>query len=152
MSGVALAPTLLASFDASVLYEADNATPSSAAVGVYVTDGAETYCERSLSVDAFVSSTALEYRALVEAASAVTAAADTASAVHFRGDADVVLRTTDPDRPAEPSDRLLRRRVATVRAAVADVPEVTYRTIPRESNREAHRLARAGHDVDGNAG
>jgi len=37
-------PSLLAYFDASLLYGDDNATPTSAAVGVLVEDGTETYC------------------------------------------------------------------------------------------------------------
>jgi hypothetical protein len=144
-----MAPSLLAYFDASMRYGDDNATPTSAAVGIIVEDGTETYCRRSLSVDAFVSSTALEYRALAEAARAVATQVDEVSAVHFHGDADVVIRAADPDHPAEPSDRLARRRVAATREAVADVPIVTYRVIPRDRNRRAHRLARAGHESRG---
>lgn len=142
------APSLLAYFDASVLYGDDNATPTSAAVGVLLSDGTETYCRRSLSVDAFVSSTALEYRALAEAARTVAAQVDAVSAVHFHGDADEVIHAADPDHPADPSDRVARRRVVATRDAVADVPVVTYRAVPRARNRRAHRLARAGHGLD----
>jgi len=142
-------PSLLAYFDASLLYGDDNATPTSAAVGVLVEDGTETYCRRSLSVDAFVSSTALEYRALTEAAHTVARRFDDVGAVHFHGDADAAIHAADPDHPADPSNRVTRRRVATIRNAVADVPVVTYRAIPRDRNCRAHRLARAGHESDG---
>lgn len=139
------APSLLAYFDASVLYEADNATPTSAAVGFLVEDGVETYCERSLPVDAFVSSAALEYRALLETVRAVESAFETVSSLHVHGDADAVLRAVDPGTPARPSGRVERRRAADIRDAVSDIPVVTYRAVPRGRNHRAHRLARQGH-------
>jgi hypothetical protein len=139
-------PSLLAYFDASVHYGPDNATPTSAAVGVLVEDGTETYVERSLPVEAFRSSAALEHRALVEAVRAVTDRFDRPSSVHLRGDADAALRVTDPDHPAEPTDPVGRRRVRAVRERLADVPVVTYRAVDRARNRRAHDLARRGHD------
>ncbi len=139
-------PSLLAYFDASVLYAPDNATPRSGAVGVLVEDGTETYVERSLSVDAVVSSTALEYRALVETTRAVAESFDRPAAVHLHGDADAVIRAADPDSPAEPSNPISRRRVATAREHLTDVPVVTYRSVPRGRNERAHQLARRGHE------
>lgn len=146
MTHVALAPSLLAYFDASIHHGADNATPTSAAVGFLVEDGTETYVERSLAVDAFVSSAALEYRSLLETVRAVDATFEAVSSLHVHGDADAVLRAVDPGTPARPSDGVERRRVAAIRDAVADVPLVTYRSIPRTDNERAHRLARRGHE------
>jgi ribonuclease HI len=139
------APSLVASFDASVRYAADNATPTSGAVGYVVDDGATTVVEGSRAVDAVVSSTALEYRALYEAVRAVDRAHDRVASLHLRGDADVVLRAVDPTDPTEPSGRVVRRRVRRTRALLADVPSVTYRAVGRERNRRAHRLATDGH-------
>lgn len=138
-------PLLLAGFDASLRYADDNATPTSAAVGAVVTDGARTYAERSLAVDAFVSSTTLEFRALLEAVRAVDEAFDDVAALHVRGDADAVVRAVDPDHHADAPGPVARRRVEAVRALVADIPVVTYRSIPRARNRRAHDLAQAGH-------
>jgi len=136
---------VLASFDASVHYGPDNATPVSAAVGFLVEDGVETYVERSLAVEAFVSSAALEQRALVETVRAVADRFDRVSSLHLHGDADAALRATDPAHPAEPSDPIARRRVREVRELLGDVPVVTYRAVDRSRNRRAHALARRGH-------
>lgn len=141
--------SLLAYFDTSVLYGDDNATPTSVAVDVLVEDGTETYCWQPLSIDAFVSGTTLEYRALADTTRAVATQIDEASAVHFSGDADVVIRAADPGHPAKPSDHPACHRLATTRDAVTDVPVVTYRAIPRDRNRRAHRLAREGHESYG---
>ena len=64
-------PSLCLYFDASVLYGPDNGTPTSAAIGFLVESGVTTHVERSIPVDAFVSSSHLEYRALLEAVRAV---------------------------------------------------------------------------------
>jgi len=138
-------PSLLAYFDASVHYGPDNATPVSAAIGFLVEDGVETYVERSLAVEAFVSSAALEHRALVETVRAVADRFDRVSSLHLHGDADAALRATDPDHPAEPTDPVARRRVREVRELLADVPVVTYRSVDRSRNARAHDLARQGH-------
>jgi len=139
-------PSLLAYFDASLRYGEDNATPTSAAVGVLVEDGTTTYVERSLAVDAFVSSSALEFRALLETARAVDERFDRVSALHVHGDADAVVRAADSSSPAEPSDPVARRRVERTRTLLADVPVVTYRSVPRSENERAHALAAAGHE------
>lgn len=138
-------PSLLAYFDASVHYASDNATPVSAAIGFLVEDGTETFLKRSVPVDAFVSSTALEHRALVETVRAVTDRFDRVSSLHIHGDADAVLRATDPDHPAQPTDSVGRRRVREVHDLLDDVPVVTYRSVDRSRNRRAHELARRGH-------
>lgn len=139
-------PSLLAYFDASLRYADDNATPASAAVGVLVEDGVTTYVERSLAVDAFVSSSALEFRALVETARAVDERFDQVSALHVHGDADAVVRAADPASPAEPSSTVAHRRIERTRDLLADVPVVTYRAVSRSENERAHALAAAGHD------
>lgn len=143
---MSLPPSVLVYFDASVLYAADNATPTSAAIGYHVDAGTETRIEAAESVDAFVSSTDLEYRALLEAVRALTARFSDLSSLHIHGDADVVLRTVDPTHPARAKSRIARRRVATIRELVADVPVVTYRAVSRGHNQRAHDLARAGHE------
>lgn len=139
------APSLLAYFDASVHYGPDNATPTSAAIGFLVEDGTETHLERSLSVDAFQSSAALEHRALVETVRAVTDRFDRVSSLHLHGDADAALRVTDPSHSAKPTDVVGQRRVQEVHRRLADVPVVTYRAVDRTRNRRAHDLARRGH-------
>ncbi|GGO01590.1 hypothetical protein GCM10009030_35420 [Haloarcula pellucida] len=144
--GSPTSPSLLLYFDASVLYGSDDGTPTSAAVGFLVEDGTTTVIERSLAVDAFVSSAHLEYRALLEAVRAVEAYPTTVTSLHVHGDADAVLRAVDPTAAATPSDRVVRRRVDAIHECVADVPVVTYRAVERGENERAHRLARAGHE------
>jgi len=139
------APSLSLYFDASVPYRSDNATPTSAAVGFLIESGATTHVERSLPIDAFVSSAHLEYRALLAAVRAVEATDDRVASLHVHGDADAVIRAVDPDHPATPGDRICRRRVTAIREAVAPIPVVTYRVVGRGENRRAHDLARAGH-------
>lgn len=139
------APSLLLYFDASVHYGRDNATPTSAAVGFLVESGATTHIERSMAVDAFVSSAHLEYRALLEAVRAVANTGERVASLHVHGDADAVIRAVDPDHPASPGDRVCRRRVDSIRDAVDGIPVVTYRVVGRGENERAHRLARAGH-------
>ena len=139
-------PSLEVAFDASVLYGPDNATPRSGALGYVVVCGATSLFECSRSVDAFVSNTALEYRALLEAVAAVDRAFDRVASLHVCGDADVVLRACDPADGMVPNGRVERRRVAGIREHVADVPEVTYRSVPSPHNERAHQLARAGHE------
>ena len=138
-------PSLSLYFDASVHYGPDNATPTSAAVGFLVESGTTTHIERSMPVDAFVSTAHLEYRALLEAVRAVAATDDRVASLHVHGDADAVIRAVDPDRPATPGNRVCRRRVDAIREAVASIPVVTYRVVGRDENERAHRLARAGH-------
>ncbi|MBX0297194.1 reverse transcriptase-like protein [Haloarcula nitratireducens] len=138
-------PSLLLYFDASVLYADDNATPTSAAVGFLVEDGSAAVIERSMRIDAFVSSAHLEYRALLEAVRAVEAYPTTVASLHVHGDADAVLRAVDPQHHAMPEDRVAQRRVESIREWVADIPVVTYRAVGRGENERAHELARAGH-------
>ncbi|MFB6168821.1 MAG: hypothetical protein ABEJ43_08240 [Haloferacaceae archaeon] len=139
------APSLELAFDASVLYGPDNARPRSGALGYVVRQGTPLF-ECSRSVDAVVSNTALEYRALLEAVAAVDRAFDRVAALHVCGDADVVIRACDPADGMDPNGRVERRRVARIRDHVADVPDVTYRSVPSEHNERAHALASAGHD------
>ena len=139
-----LPPSLLLYFDASVRYGADNATPTSAAVGFVVGDGARTVTEQSLPVQTFVSSAHLEYRALLEAVQAV-AALDRVASLHVHGDADAVIDAVDPAVGATPGDRIMEKRVRAIRAAVEEIPTVTYRTVGRGENRRAHELAQRGH-------
>jgi len=139
------APSLSLYFDASVHYGRDNATPTSAAVGFLVESGVTSHIERSMAVDAFVSSAHLEYRALLEAVRAVADTGERVASLHVHGDADAVIRAVDPDRPATPDDRVCRRRVDAIRDAVDGIPVVTYRIVGRGENERAHRLARAGH-------
>ena len=144
------AGSLFGAFDASVHYGPDNATPTSAAIGYVIRDGTTTAVEYSGSVSAVVSSTDLEYRALLEMVEAVAGRFEAPSALHVRGDADVVLRAVDPSDPTEPSGRIARRRTAAIRRTVESlrVPTVTYRSVPRGDNERAHELARAGHRPD----
>ena len=144
--GPELGASLVCSFDGSVLYGPENATPTAAAIGYVVSEGAP-LVEGSRSLSAFVSSTHVEYRALVAGARAVAALAahrDVAR-VHVRGDAAAVIEAVDPGRPGTPDDRMLRRRVGRVRELLDPVPTVTYRTVSRDLNRRAHELARRPH-------
>jgi hypothetical protein len=68
------------------------------------------------------------------------------SSLHLHGDTDAVLRATDPDHPAEPTDSVGHRRVRAVQDLFDDVPVVTYRSIDRSHNRRAHELVRRGHE------
>ncbi|MFB6177603.1 MAG: hypothetical protein ABEI99_10745 [Halobaculum sp.] len=142
---MALPPSVVVSFDASVRYAADNATPVSGAIGFVINEGNETVVEESRPVNVFVSNVALEYRALVAASRAVRERIGRVASAHVRGDADVVIRTVDPGHPATPSESLIRRRVDRIRANLADVPDISYRAVDGSRNRRAHRLARAGH-------
>jgi ribonuclease HI len=138
-------PSLLVAFDASVLYGPDNATPTSGAVGFVVEEGTTTHIEGSRSVDAVVSNVALEYRALLAAVRAVDDRFDRVASVHIHGDADEVINVVDPSQPAEPTGRVVSRRVIEIRDRLSAVPDVTYRALPRTLNERAHRLARSGH-------
>jgi ribonuclease HI len=145
-----LGASLVLTFDGSVLYGSANARPTAAAIGYVVTAG-EPVLEGSRALSTFVSSTHVEYRALVAGARAVAAFADhrPVADLHVRGDAAGVLEAVDPDRPATPGDTIVRRRVETVRELVAPIPTVTYRTIGRGRNARAHELARRPHTPDG---
>jgi ribonuclease HI len=144
-----LGASVVCSFDGSVLYGADNARPTAAAIG-YVVSAGGPLVEGSRPLAAFVSSTHVEYRALVAAARAVAALADHRSIadVHVRGDADGVIQTVDPDAAAEPGDDVCRRRVATVRELLAPFPTVSYRAVDRGRNHRAHALAARAHPTD----
>jgi ribonuclease HI len=142
--------SLVLSFDGSVLYGPSNATPTAAAIG-YVIETHEPIVEGSRSLSAFVSSTHVEYRALVAGVRAVAALSEHRSIASLcvRGDAAAAVTAADPDHPTEPSDDVLRRRVGTIRELVAPIPRVSYRTIPRTRNRRAHELARRPHRPSG---
>jgi len=143
-----LPPSLLLYFDASVRYGEDNATPTSAAVGFVVEDGTETMIEGSLPVRTFVSSAHLEYRALLESVQAVAGLDGRIASLHVHGDADAVIDAVDPATDATPGDRIMRQRVAAIRAAVDEIPTVTYRAVGRGRNERAHELAQSGHATE----
>ena len=130
-------------FDGSVLYGADNATPTAASIG-FVARAGKPLVEGSRALSAFVSSTHVEYRALVAGARAVSRLRRhrDVAAVHVEGDAAAVVEATDPDHPAVPGDDVLERRVRTVRRLLAPVPTVTYHEVGRDRTRRAHDLAR----------
>ncbi len=138
--------SLVLRFDGSVGYGPDNADPRTAAIG-YVVEAGEPLIEGSRALSAFVSSTHVEFRALVAGARAVAALSThrPVSAVHIRGDAAAVIDTVDPTQSTVPGDAIRRRRVASVRDALADVPTVTYRRTTRDQNRRAHTLAARPH-------
>jgi ribonuclease HI len=92
-----------------------------------------------------VSSSALEFRALLEAAHAIDERFTEVASVHVRGDADAVIESVDPRRGATPNGRIERRRVAHIRRLFEPIPTVTYRVVGRGENARAHDLARAGH-------
>ena len=138
-------PSLVLSFDASVHYGPAHAHPVSGAIGYLVEEGTETVLRGSERVDHLVSSSALEFRALLEAARAVDRTFDRVASLHVRGDADFFVDAVDPRLDAMPECGVSRRRVERIRALLDPVPTVTYRVVPRGLNDRAHRLARAGH-------
>jgi ribonuclease HI len=137
-----LGRSLVLRFDGSVRYGPDNATPQAAAIG-YVVSEAGPLVEASRGLSAFVSSTHVEFRALLAGARAVTALRDheRVSAVHVRGDAAAVIDTVDPDRRSAVHDDICQRRAERVRGTLAPVPTVTYRCVGRTENKRAHELA-----------
>jgi len=137
-----LGRSLVVRFDGSVRYGPDNATPRTAGIG-YVVEEGEPVVEGSRELSAFVSSTHVEFRALVAAARAVAAFCDhrRISDVHVRGDAAAVIDAVDPARDGDVGDPIRRRRVERVRGALAPAPTVTYRCVSRGENRRAHELA-----------
>jgi ribonuclease HI len=141
----AFPPSLTCSFDASVHYGPDHATPVSAAVGFHVEEGTRTRIEGSRRVPNVVSSSALEFRALLAAARAIDERFDAVASIHVRGDADAVIESVDPRREATPTGRIERRRVERIRRLFESIPTVTYRIVDRHANERAHALARAGH-------
>lgn len=140
--------SLVVRFDASVLYGPANADPQSAAIGYTVTAGTP-LAEGSRRLDAFVSSTHAEFRALVGGAQAVAALGThrRISDVHVRGDAAAVITSVDPARSTTPGDDIRRRRVTAIRNALASIPRVTYRTVSRGENERAHTLAARAHNT-----
>lgn len=148
MTPSALGASLVLSFDGSVRYGPANATPTGAGVGYVVSEG-EPLVVGSWAPAAFVSSTHVEYRALVAGARAVAALAEhrDVASLHVRGDAAAVMDAVDPDRAGEAGDEVTRRRVAEVRDLFAPIPEVTYRTVSRGRNERAHELARRPHEA-----
>jgi len=141
----AFPPSLVLSFDASVHYGPAHAKPVSGAIGYVVAEGTETRLSGSERVDHLVSSSALEFRALLEAVAATVERFDDVASLHIRGDADAVVEAVDPRRDAMPRGGVSRRRVHRVRRLLAPIPTVTYRVVPRELNERAHHPARAGH-------
>jgi len=144
MTGLRL--SLVLRFDGSVHYGPANASPRAAAIG-YVVEAGRPLVEGSRSLSTFVSSTHVEFRALVAGARAVAALAThrEVSSVHVRGDAAAVIQAVDPSRDATPGDAVRRRRVSIVRDALADVPQVSYRCVKRGKNQRAHALAARPH-------
>ena len=141
----AFPPSLVLSFDASVHYGPAHARPVSGAIGYVVEEGTETRLSGSERVDHLVSSSALEFRALLEAVVAVDETFDRVASLHVRGDADAVITAVDPRREAMPRGAVSRRRVRRIQRLLDEIPTVTYRIVPRGLNERAHHLARAGH-------
>ncbi len=139
--------SLVLRFDGSVRYGPNDATPRTAAIG-YVIEAANPLIEGSRELSAFVSSTHVEFRALVAGAQAVGELTDhhQVSAVHVRGDAAAVIDTVDPSRPAGVDDAICRRRAKRVHEALAPVPTVTYRHVERYENERPHKLATHAYD------
>lgn len=129
-------------FDGSVRYGPENATPTAAAIG-YVATAGEPLVAGSRTLSAFVSSTHVEFRALVAGARAVAGLSRhrEVSSVHVRGDSAAVIDAADPGRSATAGDEIRERRIEQVRAALSGVPTVTYRTVHRGRNERAHELA-----------
>ena len=144
MTGLGL--SLVLTFDGSVHYGPANASPQAAAIG-YVVEAGRPLVEGSRALSTFVSSTHVEFRALVAGARAVAALAThrTVSSVHVRGDAAAVIQAVDPASDTSPGDAVRRRHVDIIRDALADVPRVTYRRIKRGNNQRAHALAARPH-------
>lgn len=134
--------SLVVRFDGSVRYGPDNATPQTAAIG-YVVAEADPLVEGSRELSAFVSSTHVEFRALLAGVRAVMALRrhERVSAVHVRGDAAAVIETVDPDRDRPAGDDICRRRTERIRDALGPIPTVTYRRVGRGANKPAHDLA-----------
>jgi ribonuclease HI len=137
-----LGRSLVLRFDGSVRYGPDNATARTATIG-YVVSEADPLVEGSRELSAFVSSTHVEFRALVAGVRAMTALRnhDRVSAVHVRGDAAAVIDTVDPGRQSAVHDDICQRRAERVREALAPIPTVTYRCVERSENERAHELA-----------
>jgi ribonuclease HI len=129
-------------FDGSVRYGPDNATPKAAAIG-YVVVESDPLLEGSRELSTFVSSTHVEFRALVAGVHAVTALRehDRVSGVHVRGDAAAVIDTVDPDRRSTVHDNICQRRAKRIQKALSPIPTVTYRCVGRAENERAHELA-----------
>jgi ribonuclease HI len=139
--------SLVLRFDGSVRYGPNDAEPRTAAIG-YVIEAADPLIEGSRELSAFVSSTHVEFRALVAGAQAVAELTDhrQVSAVHVRGDAAAVIDTVDPSRPAGVDDAICRRRAERVHEALAPVPTITYRHVGRYENERPHELAARVYD------
>jgi ribonuclease HI len=137
-----LGRSLILRFDGSVRYGSDNATPQAAAIG-YVVEEARPVVEGSRQISAFVSSTHVEFRALVAGAQAVAAIADRdrISDVHVRGDAAAVIDTVDPASATAVGDDICQRRAERVRELLEAATSVTYRSVRRSKNSRAHELA-----------
>ncbi len=133
--------------DGSVRYGSENATPTAAAIG-YVATAGEPLVAGSRTLSAFVSSTHVEFRALVAGAQAVAGLSRhrQVSSVHVRGDSAAVIDAVDPAQSATAGDEIRQRRVEQVREALAGVPRVTYRTVRRDRNERAHQLAVRAYD------
>lgn len=140
-------------FDGSVRYGPDDATPRTAAIG-YVVEAADPLIEGSRELSAFVSSTHVEFRALVAGAEAVAKLTDhrQVSAVHVRGDAAAVIDTVDPSHPGGVDDAVCRHRADRVQEVLAAVPTVTYRQVGRYENERPHQLAARAYDRPGSTG
>jgi len=136
-------------FDGSVRYGSENARPQSAGIGYVATAGRPLF-KGSRRLRTFVSSTHVEFRALIEGLQAVAALAEQRriSDLHVRGDAAAVIDAVDPTHSATPSDEIRRRRVTAAREAVAEIPRVTYRRVARGRNERAHALAVRAHEAD----
>jgi ribonuclease HI len=142
--------SLVLRFDGSVRYGPANADPRTAAIG-YVIEAAKPLVEGSRELSAFVSSTHVEFRALVAGARAVTTLMDhrRVSDVHVRGDAAAVINTVDPSRQTAANDGICQRRAERVQEAFRPVPTVTYRHVSRNENERTHELATRAYGASG---
>ena len=138
-------PSLQVAFDASVHYGPDHARPDSGAIGFLMEEGMTVHLRRSERVPHLVSSTALEYRALLAAVRAVRERFDRVASLHIQGDADVVLDAVEQSVDFWPSGSIEQRRTRSIQQLIAPIHTVTYQRVPRELNERAHELAQAGH-------
>jgi len=147
VTGTAL--SLVLRFDGSVRYGPENAKPQAAAIGYTITAG-DPLVEGSRALSTFVSSTHVEFRALVAGARAAAELAThrRVSSVHVRGDAAAVIDAVDPERSATPGDPIRKRRVEQVHSFLSPIPQVTYRRVGRSRNDRAHTLATRAYETN----
>lgn len=141
-------------FDASYL-PPDHENGPSAAVGYVVTDArGNLISRRGYSLRNFVSSTHVEYQALIEALTFVDGL-DSIEQVYVYGDAESVIECVKPDGEASPNDRTTSKFARKARTALERFDHCHLRTFqygenskPRDKNTRADALARRGHGTE----